>query len=200
MYLSTPLNDLVALDAVTGAEKWRYHHEMKIEKLCCGLANRGVSLGYGAVYMATADGRLIAFDMETGAVKWDIFMAVPDTDPTAHALIRRQEIAQVFGIELFRQRRRADQVAEHHGDLAPLRRARRRCGHRVIGIEHGDLREQLFAMPKTKPERLKIRLGECTQNFGVDVVLFEQLGVVTEAERFEPCWYVHASSRCARLA
>ena len=82
MYLSTPLNDLVALDAVTGAEKWRYHHEMKIEKLCCGPANRGVSLGYGAVYMATADGRLIALDMATGAVRWDIFMAVPDTDPT----------------------------------------------------------------------------------------------------------------------
>lgn len=82
MYLSTPLNDLVALDAVTGVEKWRYHHEMKTEKLCCGPANRGVSLGYGAVYMASADGRLIALDMATGAVKWDIFMAVPDTDPT----------------------------------------------------------------------------------------------------------------------
>lgn len=82
MYLSTPLNDVVALDAVTGVEKWRYHHEMKTKKLCCGPANRGVSLGYDAVYMATADARLIALDMATGAVKWDIFMAAPDTDPT----------------------------------------------------------------------------------------------------------------------
>jgi glucose dehydrogenase len=82
MYLSTPRNDVVALDAVSGVEKWRYRHEMKADKLCCGPANRGVSLGYGAVYMATADARLIALDMRTGAVKWDIFMAVPDEDPT----------------------------------------------------------------------------------------------------------------------
>jgi len=82
MYLSTPRNDVVALDAVTGAEKWRYHHEMKIDKLCCGPANRGVSVGYGAVYMASADARLIALDAQTGAVKWDIFMAVPDEEPT----------------------------------------------------------------------------------------------------------------------
>jgi alcohol dehydrogenase (cytochrome c) len=82
MYLSTPRNDVVALDAVTGAEKWRYRHTMKTDKLCCGPANRGVSIGYGAVYMASADARLIALDMETGAVKWDIFMAVPDEDPT----------------------------------------------------------------------------------------------------------------------
>ena len=82
MYVSTPRNDVVALDAITGTEKWRYRHEMKTDKLCCGPANRGVSLGYGAVYMASADARLIALDMETGAVKWDIFMAVPDEDPT----------------------------------------------------------------------------------------------------------------------
>ncbi len=82
MYLSTPRNDVVALDAVTGREKWRYRHEMKSKKLCCGPANRGVSIGYGAVYMATADARLVALDIKTGAVKWDIFMAVPDTAPT----------------------------------------------------------------------------------------------------------------------
>ncbi|MGD2141717.1 MAG: PQQ-binding-like beta-propeller repeat protein, partial [Burkholderiales bacterium] len=82
MYLSTPRNDVIALDAVTGAQKWRYHHEMKTDKLCCGPANRGVSVGYGAVYMASADARLIALDAQTGAVKWDIFMAVPDEEPT----------------------------------------------------------------------------------------------------------------------
>jgi alcohol dehydrogenase (cytochrome c) len=82
MFLSTPRNDVVALDAVTGAEKWRYRHQMKTDKLCCGPANRGVSVGYGAVYMASADARLIALDIATGAVKWDVFMAVPDNAPT----------------------------------------------------------------------------------------------------------------------
>ncbi len=82
MYFSTPKNDVVALDPVTGVEKWRYKHEMKSKKLCCGPANRGVSIGYNTVFMASADARLIALDMDTGEVKWEIFMAVPDKDPT----------------------------------------------------------------------------------------------------------------------
>ena len=44
MYVSTPRNDVVALDAVTGVEKWRYHHQMKTDKLCCGPANRGAAV------------------------------------------------------------------------------------------------------------------------------------------------------------
>jgi alcohol dehydrogenase (cytochrome c) len=82
MYLTTPRNDLVALDAATGAEIWRYHHQMVTDKLCCGPANRGAALGYGAVYMATADGRLVALDQKTGAVRWDVTIAAPDTRAT----------------------------------------------------------------------------------------------------------------------
>ncbi|MEN0060544.1 MAG: PQQ-binding-like beta-propeller repeat protein [Myxococcota bacterium] len=82
MYLSTPKNHVVALDAATGVEKWRYAHEYRPGKLCCGPANRGVSVGYGAVYMATADARLIALDAQTGSVLWDVPMAVADTKPT----------------------------------------------------------------------------------------------------------------------
>jgi len=82
MYVTTPRNHVVALNATTGEEVWRYRHEMAIEKLCCGPANRGAALGYGMVYMAAADGRLIALDRDTGAVKWDIYIAVPDTAPT----------------------------------------------------------------------------------------------------------------------
>ena len=82
MYLTTPLNDLVALDAATGEQLWRYHHEMVTDKLCCGPANRGAALGYGMAYMATADGRLVALDQETGAVRWDVTIAAPDTRPT----------------------------------------------------------------------------------------------------------------------
>jgi glucose dehydrogenase len=82
MYLTTPRNHVVAIDAASGAEIWRYRHEMKVDKLCCGPANRGAALGYGAVYMATGDGRLVALDRATGAVKWDVFITAPDTRPT----------------------------------------------------------------------------------------------------------------------
>ena len=82
MYLTTPRNDVVALDAASGEQVWRYRHQMVTDKLCCGPANRGAALGYGAVYMATADGRLVALDQATGAVKWDVTIAAPDTRPT----------------------------------------------------------------------------------------------------------------------
>ena len=82
MYLTTPFNHVVALDAASGTVRWRYEHEMKAQKLCCGPANRGAGLGYGKVYMAAADGRLLAFDQQTGAVVWDVYVTKPDNAPT----------------------------------------------------------------------------------------------------------------------
>jgi len=79
MYLSTPYNHVVALDAVTGKMKWRYEHKLTTEELCCGPTNRGVAMGYGKIYMITVDARLIALDMNTGAVLWDVPVADPST-------------------------------------------------------------------------------------------------------------------------
>lgn len=72
MYISTPFSNVVAIDAVTGKEKWRYEHKRTAEKLCCGPSNRGVSLGYGKVFIGTVDARLIALDQETGRKVWDV--------------------------------------------------------------------------------------------------------------------------------
>lgn len=73
MYLSLPYNDVVALDAKTGKQLWRYHHQRRAGwKLCCGPANRGVAVGYGKVFMGTVDARLIALDASSGKVIWDI--------------------------------------------------------------------------------------------------------------------------------
>ncbi|HIE82740.1 MAG TPA: pyrrolo-quinoline quinone, partial [Dehalococcoidia bacterium] len=47
MYISTPLNHVFAVNAVTGEEIWRYTHATSQEKLCCGSHNRGVAWGYG---------------------------------------------------------------------------------------------------------------------------------------------------------
>src|SRR5512139_242978 len=43
MYLSLPFNHVVALDAGTGRELWRYTHKRRTDKMCCGPANRGVA-------------------------------------------------------------------------------------------------------------------------------------------------------------
>lgn len=72
MYISTPFSNVVAIDAVTGKEKWRYEHKRTVDKLCCGPSNRGVSLGYGKVFIGTVDARLIALDQETGKKVWDV--------------------------------------------------------------------------------------------------------------------------------
>lgn len=78
MYLSAPFSHVIALDARTGRELWRYEHKRKTEKICCGPANRGVSLGDGLVYVATVDARLVALDAKTGTVAWDIALAEAD--------------------------------------------------------------------------------------------------------------------------
>ena len=85
MVFSTPFNHVVSLDAATGAELWRYRHRMQVDRACCGVANRGVALGYGRVFMITADARLIALDEESGGVVWDVPVADANTGTRAEA-------------------------------------------------------------------------------------------------------------------
>ena len=73
MYLSLPFNHVVALDAKTGKELWRYNHDKRADwKMCCGPANRGVAVANGKVFIGTVDARLIALNAKTGAKEWDI--------------------------------------------------------------------------------------------------------------------------------
>ncbi|OYY00265.1 MAG: pyrrolo-quinoline quinone [Hyphomicrobium sp. 32-62-53] len=82
MYVSAPFSHVMAVNAATGREIWRYQHTSKAKKLCCGPANRGVALGYGKVYVATVDARLVALDQSNGKVIWDIQMADTNADAT----------------------------------------------------------------------------------------------------------------------
>jgi hypothetical protein len=70
------------------------------------------------------------------------------------AVIGADDLAQILRVVARRQRRRADQIAEHHGQLAPLRLAGdgSRLGHgqgdarRRFAAQCGDRRQQLAAM------------------------------------------------------
>ena len=76
MYVALPYNHVVALDAKTGKELWRYKHERRANwKMCCGPANRGVAVSDGQVFIGTVDARLIALNAKTGAKLWDIDVA-----------------------------------------------------------------------------------------------------------------------------
>ncbi|HEY3300353.1 MAG TPA: PQQ-binding-like beta-propeller repeat protein [Methylophilaceae bacterium] len=73
MYVSLPFNHVVALDATTGKELWRYEHQRQKDwAMCCGPANRGVAVAEGKVFIGTVDARLIALDAKTGKIVWDI--------------------------------------------------------------------------------------------------------------------------------
>jgi alcohol dehydrogenase (cytochrome c) len=71
MYITTPLNHVVALDAATGAKKWEYVHQYRTTVDCCGPINRGVAVYGGRVFMGTVDARLVALDAKTGHVEWE---------------------------------------------------------------------------------------------------------------------------------
>jgi PQQ-dependent dehydrogenase (methanol/ethanol family) len=75
MYVSLPFSGVAALDARDGRELWRYRHEPRTDKLCCGPANRGVAVAGDKVYIGTTDGRLLALDRKTGKVVWDVTVA-----------------------------------------------------------------------------------------------------------------------------
>jgi PQQ-dependent dehydrogenase (methanol/ethanol family) len=79
MYVTTPFNHVIALDAATGAQRWRYIHQLAEKTLCCGSHNRGLAWGDGRLFMITADARLIALDATTGKIVWDIPMVDPMT-------------------------------------------------------------------------------------------------------------------------
>ncbi|HWA12274.1 MAG TPA: PQQ-binding-like beta-propeller repeat protein [Burkholderiales bacterium] len=72
MYLALPFNHVVALDAKSGRELWRYRHVRRTDKMCCGPANRGVAVAYGKVFIGTVDARLVALDQATGEPVWDV--------------------------------------------------------------------------------------------------------------------------------
>jgi len=75
MYVSLPFDHVVAIEAGTGREIWRYEHVRRTPKMCCGPANRGVGVAYGKVFIGTVDARLVALDARTGKIVWDVPLA-----------------------------------------------------------------------------------------------------------------------------
>jgi quinohemoprotein ethanol dehydrogenase len=73
MYVTGSWSVVHAVDARTGKRLWTYDPQVPKEagyKGCCDVVNRGVALHKGKVFVGAYDGRLIALDAATGAVKW----------------------------------------------------------------------------------------------------------------------------------
>jgi quinoprotein glucose dehydrogenase len=71
LYLSTPLGRVIALDPVTGKQRWSYDPKIDRDKGYGDFANRGVAAwkspkGQLRIFVAAIDARLIAVDAATG--------------------------------------------------------------------------------------------------------------------------------------
>ncbi len=80
MYLTTPLDHLIAMDSTTGKVLWKYVRPIPpvaLKTVCCDVVNRGVALYGDKVYMATLDNHMMAFDAQTGKVAWDKELFAP---------------------------------------------------------------------------------------------------------------------------
>lgn len=71
MYVTTPQNHVLALDAASGELIWRYIRELPEDQVQMHPTNRGVGLYGNLVFMATVDCYVVALDATTGEVVWE---------------------------------------------------------------------------------------------------------------------------------
>jgi len=71
MFITTPHNHVIALDAATGEQLWRYQRDLPEDLWQMHPTNRGVGLYGTLVFMATADCYVVALDALTGRVIWE---------------------------------------------------------------------------------------------------------------------------------
>jgi PQQ-dependent dehydrogenase (methanol/ethanol family) len=75
MYVTAAWSKVWALDAKTGRQIWAYDPQVPGgwgRYACCDVANRGVAVWKGAVYVGTLDGRLVKLDAATGKPLWTV--------------------------------------------------------------------------------------------------------------------------------
>jgi alcohol dehydrogenase (cytochrome c) len=70
MYVTTPGAQVIALDAASGQELWRWKKEVPGDLMQLHPTNRGVALYGDKVFVATVDAFLVALDAKTGKVAW----------------------------------------------------------------------------------------------------------------------------------
>lgn len=76
MFVTLPPNRVEALDAKTGNLIWAYDRVLPEHlSLCCGYVNRGLAVLGSTLFLGTLDAHLVALDMYTGRVSWDVEIA-----------------------------------------------------------------------------------------------------------------------------
>ncbi|MEX2130164.1 MAG: PQQ-dependent dehydrogenase, methanol/ethanol family [Pseudohongiellaceae bacterium] len=95
MFITEAPSNVVAVDAATGRQYWRYNHEMPDDlRICCGRNNRGVAILGETLFMSTLDAHLVAIDARTGNLLWDTEVASHNSgySKTAAPLIVKDKV------------------------------------------------------------------------------------------------------------
>ena len=71
MFVATPMGQVIALNAKTGDEYWRYKRQLPDDLFQLHPTSRGVGLWEDKLYLATTDDHVVALDAKTGKVVWD---------------------------------------------------------------------------------------------------------------------------------
>jgi PQQ-dependent dehydrogenase (methanol/ethanol family) len=77
MYVTTAGSRVLALNAATGEEQWRFEPPVAAATLCCGPRNNGVAVYGDMVYVSSLDAKLYALDARTGQPAWQATLADP---------------------------------------------------------------------------------------------------------------------------
>jgi alcohol dehydrogenase (cytochrome c) len=103
MYLTEPPNNVMALDAKTGAVFWVYEHRPSPEtRVCCGSVNRGLAVLGDTLFMGTIDAKLVAIDAKGGHPIWTTQVGDPKLGySVTHAplVVKDKVIVGVAGAE-----------------------------------------------------------------------------------------------------
>src|SRR6185437_10742591 len=108
-------------------------------------------------------------------------------DSRAGGAIGAEHLPHVLRIEARRERRRADQIAEHDGEMASLGIALAgRLGNQCRLVELGDRTLHFTAMTEQDFEPVEVLVLQVGQDTNVDSVLGKTLRVLPKSKLFEP--------------
>ena len=106
IYAITNWSVVIAVDARTGKEKWRWDPEVNQNavrpKICCGVVNRGLAMYQGKIIAPVIDGRLMGLDADSGKPVWEARVAYPQENYTitmAPRIAKGKVIVGVSGSE-----------------------------------------------------------------------------------------------------
>jgi alcohol dehydrogenase (cytochrome c) len=76
LYVTGFNNNAWAVDARSGRQIWRYRRDVPTDlHICCGAVNRGFAVLGDRLFMTTIDAHLVALDMKTGGLLYDVELA-----------------------------------------------------------------------------------------------------------------------------